>query len=842
MTVSSTTDKSGPYNGNGVTVAFDYEFRILDATHISVVKKSAAGVETVLSLSEDYDVSGVGAAVGGTVTLDTPLPNGETLTIIRNAPFTQMTDLENQGAYFAETIERALDLGVMRDQQLAEGLDRAVKIPVSADASELDGLIEDIVRLGDSAANIDTVAGIAGAVAAVADVAADVSEVSAVAAAVPVVAGIAGAVTTVAADGADIGAVAAISANVQTVAGIAGAVVAVAANEANIDAVAGNAANINAVAGIEAEIIAVPDQVAAAVAAKEAAEAAAAGVNLPSIQPGDAGKALLVNEDEDGYELGSGGGGSGIQPTDTDASGFGFVNSAGPLGSGNEKLPSEGVVKAYVDANAGGNYQRVPGNSTFAILTSVNKMSQRADLRDWNGLDLTGSSDMASLVQSAANTMAGSGEKLYVPPGLIVMGSTITIPDGCHIEGASRPGGQFAAKYPFFYFAHPGVGFKIDTNLGARSLKNFGTYRNQPAPGGGAYTPTAFGYDLDIEGGQDIELENINFMNATKAVNIRGKQSSGATCGRITMKGIRGQPLQEGIRMTHCTDVCYLDDVHFWPIWSGNANVHAYTRANLSAFILGRVDNLQCGRLFSWGASRALSIILQAAAGSLPTGSINRLWVSSFDADNCTVAMLVPDAVDTGITADFGSFKCASDPAVPSISASPLLWLQGDGINMHIGSLRGQYTNESLVALAGANSKLVIGNSESAAIDNDANGSPEFSVAASSRIELLAPAKSSAGTVTGGAGMVLTQGYLQGSAAWNPGSLANGASAATLVGVTGAALGDIALASFTSITSGNWHISAIVNTTNQVTVSIENVTGGTVDLPNGTVNVRVLKP
>jgi len=91
----------------------------------------------------------------------------------------------------------------------------------------------------------------------------------------------------------------------------------------------------------------------AAEAAQAAAEAAAAGVNLPSIQPGDAGKTLLVNEDEDGYELGSGGGGSGIQPTDTDASGFGFVNSAGALGDSDEKLPSESVVKAYVD-----NYQR----------------------------------------------------------------------------------------------------------------------------------------------------------------------------------------------------------------------------------------------------------------------------------------------------------------------------------------------------------------------------------------------------------------------------------------------------------------------------------------------------
>jgi len=42
-----------------------------------------------------------------------------------------------------------------------------------------------------------------------------------------------------------------------------------------------------------------------------------------------------------------------VLTTDTDASGFGFVNSAGALGDSDEKLPSESVVKAYVDANAG---------------------------------------------------------------------------------------------------------------------------------------------------------------------------------------------------------------------------------------------------------------------------------------------------------------------------------------------------------------------------------------------------------------------------------------------------------------------------------------------------------
>lgn len=163
MTVPSSANRSGPYNGNGVTTVFNYGFRILDENHLTVIK-TVGGVETVLVIDADYIVSDVGADAGGQIAV-TPAPaSGSTITILRNVPFTQETDLENQGAYFAETIEGALDRGVMRDQQLSERLDRAITIPASADGSALDELVEDVLRLADSADAIDTVASNIGAV------------------------------------------------------------------------------------------------------------------------------------------------------------------------------------------------------------------------------------------------------------------------------------------------------------------------------------------------------------------------------------------------------------------------------------------------------------------------------------------------------------------------------------------------------------------------------------------------------------------------------------------------------------------------------------------------------
>ncbi len=54
-------NRSGPYNGNGSTVAFAYKFKIVDEKYIQVIQTNAAGKESVLRLTTDYTVSGVGA-------------------------------------------------------------------------------------------------------------------------------------------------------------------------------------------------------------------------------------------------------------------------------------------------------------------------------------------------------------------------------------------------------------------------------------------------------------------------------------------------------------------------------------------------------------------------------------------------------------------------------------------------------------------------------------------------------------------------------------------------------------------------------------------------------------
>jgi hypothetical protein len=129
MTVSSSTAKAGPYAGSGTTGPFSVPFRFLEDSHLRVIR-TTTGLDTDLTLTTDYTVSGAGAA-SGTVTLVTALAVGETLTIVRDVPATQEADYVANGPFPAESHEQALDKLTMLVQQNVEELDRTLRLPAT---------------------------------------------------------------------------------------------------------------------------------------------------------------------------------------------------------------------------------------------------------------------------------------------------------------------------------------------------------------------------------------------------------------------------------------------------------------------------------------------------------------------------------------------------------------------------------------------------------------------------------------------------------------------------------------------------------------------------------------
>lgn len=125
MSISNTTNVVR-YTGNNTTPTYSYTFKIFDEGDLLVTSMNTSNVETVLTLTTDYTVSGEGEAAGGSITLVAGnLATGYILTIRRVNDIIQVTDIRNQGAYYPSVIEDQLDKIIMIAQQQQNEIDRS---------------------------------------------------------------------------------------------------------------------------------------------------------------------------------------------------------------------------------------------------------------------------------------------------------------------------------------------------------------------------------------------------------------------------------------------------------------------------------------------------------------------------------------------------------------------------------------------------------------------------------------------------------------------------------------------------------------------------------------------
>ena len=128
------------YSGNGNATEFAYQFKILDRTDIKVLLTDADGKEKLLTKDYYVDVEKnvvryPGYAVGAEVPeSERPavLPTGWKLTIYREVPVTQETDLPDQ--YPFNQVEDISDKLTMIAQQLTDTASRSLKISVGKSA------------------------------------------------------------------------------------------------------------------------------------------------------------------------------------------------------------------------------------------------------------------------------------------------------------------------------------------------------------------------------------------------------------------------------------------------------------------------------------------------------------------------------------------------------------------------------------------------------------------------------------------------------------------------------------------------------------------------------------
>lgn len=130
MTVQTNTSTAS-FAGNGVTTVFPlgFKFNADEDLEVSLVD-SETGITTALVLNSDYSVSGAGNDSGGSIATAIAPATGKTLSVARIVEALQLADLRNQGNFFAEVHEDALDLLTMLVQQHADGLNSAIRVAV----------------------------------------------------------------------------------------------------------------------------------------------------------------------------------------------------------------------------------------------------------------------------------------------------------------------------------------------------------------------------------------------------------------------------------------------------------------------------------------------------------------------------------------------------------------------------------------------------------------------------------------------------------------------------------------------------------------------------------------
>ena len=128
MTVQTNTNVAS-FNGNGVTQIFPIAFKFNKDTDLVVLlADDATGVSATLTLNSDYTVSGEGDEEGGLINVVVAPAVGKRLFVSRVVDILQMTDLRNQGKFFAEVHEDAFDLLTMIAQQHETGIRSSLRV------------------------------------------------------------------------------------------------------------------------------------------------------------------------------------------------------------------------------------------------------------------------------------------------------------------------------------------------------------------------------------------------------------------------------------------------------------------------------------------------------------------------------------------------------------------------------------------------------------------------------------------------------------------------------------------------------------------------------------------
>jgi hypothetical protein len=235
-------------------------------------------------------------------------------------------------------------------------------------------------------------------------------------------------------------------------------------------------------------------------------------------------------------------------------------------------------------------------------------------------------------------------------------------------------------------------------------LRDFAIRYDQP-PVGEGWAPISSPYSIDINGVDDVLVQNVLLFNVTYGIR-------GFAAGRLQIDRLFGQPLLVGIELDLILDVARISNVHFWPFWTTDAIVQQFTKLNATGVVSRRCDNPHFSNLFFLAYFRGM----QFASGN--EGVTSKFRISQVDCDFCRDGIYI-DAPNT--TGQIVNFTAQGS----QLGGSTGLFINGAGVKVQISNFRATDMMANAVRVQGnGDTMLTIENSWVDGWDREVQGYP----------------------------------------------------------------------------------------------------------------------